>query len=131
MRVAEGASAPNLRHQNLGAENLYHSLEVISEHMQAHFCTDPLEGLGQEMCAAHPVLDRPEGMLNRLAPDTHTVGCVIQSVLHGLERVLMRPASDASLHTGRAFFLDRALLAIRTPVPVQLQVPFDGSVPPN
>ncbi len=59
-------------------------------------------------------------MFHRLAPDTHTVGGVIQSVLHGLEGVFMVPSRDASFSTGGAFSLDGALLAVRTPVAVKL-----------
>ena len=129
--MTEGSSAPHFCHQDVRAENLHHSFKVIGEDVEAHFCTDSFKGLGQQMRATHPELDGPEGVLHRLAPDTHAVGCVIQSVLHGLDSIFMRPSSDASFSAGSAFLLDRAMLAERTPVPVQLQAPFDGNVPPD
>ena len=84
--------------------------------MKTHFCTDLFEGSGQEVCTTHPVLDRPKGMFHRLAAGTHGVRCQIQASLHDLKDVLMRPAGEASLLTGSAFLLDRALLAMRAPV---------------
>ena len=84
--------------------------------MQAHFCTNPLEGSGQEVRTTHPVLDRPKGVFHRLASGTHGVWRLIQASLHDLKDFLMRPAGDASLLTGGALFLDRALLAMRAPV---------------
>ena len=43
----------------------------------------------------------------------------------------MLPASYATLLAGGALLLDRTQLAVRTPVAVQRQAPFDGSVPPG
>ena len=48
-------------------------------------------------------------MLDRLAPNTHAVRCLIQTVLHRLKHILMFPACDATLFSGTSWFTDGGL----------------------
>jgi len=36
-------------HQGLNSEDQHRSLQVVSQHMQAHLCADPRHGSGKEM----------------------------------------------------------------------------------
>ncbi len=41
-------------HQNSCSQQFHHSFQIVGKHMQAHFRTDPIQSLGQEMGASHP-----------------------------------------------------------------------------
>jgi hypothetical protein len=43
-----------------------------------------------------------KGVLDRLAPDSHLLGMLVEPALNSLEDVLMLPARDASLRPLRA-----------------------------
>jgi len=80
--------------------------------MQAHLRLHAWAGFREEVCGAHPRLQRPEHMLNRAAPLSHLAGAGIQATLHGLQYGLMLPAPDAALpFRGCAPRLDGALHA--------------------
>ena len=66
----------------------------VGEHVQRHLGGHAWQGLHQAVGCAHPGLDRPKGMLHRLAPLTH--------LLDSLENMLMLPASDPTLLAGGA-----------------------------
>ena len=65
-------------------------------------------------------LQRAERMLDRLAPLTHGLRVLIETLLHRLQHVLMLPACDATLRAGRAAMLERAVAARIGPVAPQL-----------
>jgi len=48
--------------QSLDAEDTHHSLEVIGEHVKAHFNAYPRQSSGQEMGSSHPVFERSKSM---------------------------------------------------------------------
>ena len=50
--------------QAFGADDFHHPFQVVGEHIQAHLRTHPVQLSGQEVRCAHPLLERPEGMLN-------------------------------------------------------------------
>src|SRR5262245_23638251 len=59
-------------------------------------------------------------MLDRLAPDTHLLRMLIETLLRRLDHVLVLPARDATLRTGRALRLKWALRARAGPVVPQV-----------
>jgi hypothetical protein len=69
--------------------------------------------------SSHPSLNRPEGMLDRLAPLAHFFRMLVEPALDGLESLLMVPTRDPSLLAGGAALLDEATLAGAGPVAVQ------------
>src|SRR5450830_397552 len=89
--------------------------------MQAHLSAHPGLGSGQEVCRAHPCFDGAEWMLNRLPAYSHRLGCPFQPLLHGLQYRLMLPSCHAPLWTWRACGFERALLATRAPIAMQIQ----------
>jgi hypothetical protein len=71
---------------------------------------DIREALHEEVCRAHPHLQRVERMVDRLA-----------ALGHGLRvHLLMLPALDAPLSAGRAAMLDRAVATRIRPIAKQL-----------
>ena len=89
--------------------------------MQAHLGAHPVERSSKQMSGTHPGLQRAERVLDRLAPDPHHLGRLIQAILHRLEYGLMLPAAHPALWARRTVLFQRANLAVRTPVAVQLQ----------
>jgi len=79
--------------------------------MQAHFGTDPIQRLGEEMRIAHPGLHGAEGVLDGFPSNPHAFGSKIQALLHGLEHVFVFPAGHFSRLIGCALGLECALLA--------------------
>lgn len=86
--------------------------------MQAHFGTDPVKGLGEEMRIAHPGFQGAEGVLDGFPSNPHALGGTVQALLHGLEHFLMFPTSNTAVLAGRTFCLKGTLLAGRTPITV-------------
>lgn len=95
------SSGPHRLHQGPGSENLHHVFEVIGQDVETHLGADLLQRCCKEMCAAHPELDRPEGMLQGLTSDAHA-----------LKKLFILPASHATLLVGSALILYGALLAV-------------------
>src|SRR5262245_66348701 len=60
-------------------------------------------------------------MLNRLAPLPHGLWVLIETLLDLFQHVLMLPACDSTLHSGRAAMLERAVATCIRPVAPQLQ----------
>ena len=52
--IPEGLSDPSQFHHQLCSHNAQEPLEVISKHMQAHFRSDLIKRLCQEMRGTHP-----------------------------------------------------------------------------
>ena len=55
---------PHRFHHSREAQNSQYTLEVVGENMQAHLGTDVDQLAGQEVCVAHPVLERSKDMFN-------------------------------------------------------------------
>src|SRR6185437_9565185 len=72
----------------------------------------------------HPRLERPERMLDRLAPLAHFFRVLVEPALDGFENMLMLPARDPSFLAGGAAVLDGAALAGIGPVAAQDQPVF-------
>jgi hypothetical protein len=60
-------------------------------------------------------------MLDGLTTDSHYIGCLIQAGLHRVENCFVFPSCYATLWTWRALLLEWTLLAVRTPIPMQVQ----------
>ncbi|MCY1292984.1 hypothetical protein D9M70_422280 [compost metagenome] len=67
--AANGVSGLHCCHQRTIAHQVQYPLEVVGEHMQAHFRAHPVERTGEEMGSAHPRLQRAARMLYWLAAD--------------------------------------------------------------
>ena len=102
------------------------SPEIIGEHVQAHLGCDALQSFRQEVCRAHPGLDRPVWMLDRGAPNSHGIRALLKAHLHLVEHILMLPTGHSPLRARRALFLEVTALAVRAPVPMQFHAFFDA-----
>src|SRR5262245_22549964 len=71
------------------------------------------------MRGAHPHLQRGERMLGCLAPLAHRLRVLIETLLHGLEHVLVLPSGDAPLGAGRTLRFERAARACGRPISTQ------------
>ena len=71
--------------QAFGADDFHHPFQVVGEHIQAHLRTHPVKFSSQKVRCPHPLLERPEGMLNSLF-----------SNLHHLWRAVNRPCISSS-----------------------------------
>ena len=49
-----GASGAHRRHERTGAQDGDYSLQIVSEHMEAHLGSDLCEGFGPKVGGAHP-----------------------------------------------------------------------------
>ena len=106
------------------AEDVHGSRQVVGEHAQRHLGADVLQPLHQEVGGAHPGLDGPEGMLDRLAPLTHGPRVLIEPPLDGFKDIFVLPARDAALLARRALVLHGAASADVGPIAAQGQSPF-------
>ena len=61
--------------------------------MQGHVRGDVGQMLHQEVGRAHPRLDGPERVFDRLTPDAHQVGVCIEPALDVLDQMLMNPSA--------------------------------------
>ena len=118
-------------HQTVGTHDFHHSFHVVGEHIQTHLRTYPDQLSGQEVRRTHPLFERPEGMLNRPFSDSHHLRGFAQPKLHFLQYGFMLPAPNSSFRARRALRLQRAALAFRTPVTMQLQAFFYVGVVPD
>lgn len=98
--------------QAFGADDFHHSLQVIGEHIQAHFSAHPVQFSSQEVRCSHPLLERPEGMLNSPLSNPHHLRCLVQPALHFLQHSFMFPAPYSTICAWRALGFQRATLAL-------------------
>ena len=96
-RGAARASGPDRRDQRLDADDVHDARQIVGEHGERHLGGDLRQRLHQEVRRAHARLHRAERMLDRLAPLTHGLRVRIETLLHGLEHVLVLPSRDAAL----------------------------------
>src|SRR6266576_4473287 len=76
------------------------------------------------MGCSHPGLERPERMLDRLAPLAHFFRMLVEPALHGFENMLMLPSRDPSFLAGGAAVFDGADRAGIGPIAAQDQPVF-------
>ena len=105
--------------QRLTAHDVHHPGEIVGEDVERHFGSDLRQTLHQEVRRAHPHLQRTKGMLGCLATLAHRVRVLIETLLHGVQYVLMLPARDPSLLASRAALFNSAALTGVGPVAVQ------------
>src|SRR5580704_8205085 len=113
-------SQPGLRldrcDQRSGPDDVDDAGEIVGKDVQRHFGGDAWQRLHQEVGCSHPRLERPERMLDRLAPPAHFLRMLVEPALDGFENMLMLPARDPSLFAGGAAVLDSAALAGASPI---------------
>ena len=114
----------------MGTDDFHDPFQVVGEHIQAHLRAHPGQLSRQEGCT-HPLFERPEGMLNSPFSDSHHLWCFAQPKLQLLQYVFMLPASNSSFRARCALQLQRAALAFRTPVTMQLQAFFNVGIVPD
>lgn len=115
----------------MGTDDFHDPFHVVGEHIQAHLRAHPCQLSGQEVRRTHPLFERPEGMLNRPFSHSHHLRRFAQPKLHFLQYGFMLPASNSSFRARSALRLQRAALAFRTPVTMQLQAFFNVGVVPD
>lgn len=97
------------------AQDAHHSLEVVSEHIKAHFSTDPWEGSGQEVAGPIQYLSVPNGC-STVWRHLDFPWIVLQLNLHRVEDRFMFPAFQPPLFTRRTLLVHCAGLAVREPI---------------
>src|SRR6516162_2022982 len=121
-------SQPGLRldrcDQRSGPHDVDDAREIVGEDMERHLGGHAWQSLHQEVGCSHPRLERPERMLDRLAPLAHFFRVLVEPALDGFENVFVLPARDPSLLAGGAAVLDGAALAGVGPVAAQDQPVF-------
>src|ERR1700747_2687109 len=108
-------SQPRLRldscNQRSGPHDVDDAREIVSEDVERHLGGHAWQPLHQEVGCSHPRLERPERMLDRLAPLSHLFRVLVEPALDGFENMLMLPAGDPSLLAGGTAVPDGAVLA--------------------
>src|SRR5690349_9794174 len=106
LKVAVGLATKRLRarrshlpYRFRGAKHLHYSLDVVSQHMQAHLGANVLESAREEVRCTHPVLQRAEDMLDGASSQRHRIGLPIEPALHRVKNALMFPSRDAPVVT--------------------------------
>ena len=67
-RATSSCDPPQRVHCSFGTVQADDPAQVVRQHMQTHLRLHPWSGFREEVCGAHPELQRPEHMLNRTAP---------------------------------------------------------------
>jgi len=68
--------------------------------VQAHFGANPRQSLSQEVRRSYPRLQRSEGILGRLPPQSGCLRRSIEATLHIIEHQFVFPAGDAAVIAG-------------------------------
>src|SRR6516165_12205030 len=110
--------------QRSGPHDVDDAREIVGEDMERHLGGHAWQSLHQEVGCSHPRLERPERMLDRLAPLAHFFRVLVEPALDGFENMLMLPARDPPLFARGAAVLDSAALAGVGPVAPQDQPVF-------
>ena len=111
---------PHCRHEGLDAHDVHHAGEIVGEDMQCHLGGNFWEAFHQEVGCTHSHLERGEGVFGGFAALAHGLRVLIEALLHGLQDMLMLPARNAPLRTGRAARLEGAVAARIGPIAPQL-----------
>lgn len=87
------------------AQDADDALEVVCEHLKAHFSAHVFDPAGEEVRRVHPVLECSEHVFDRAPSNRHLPWPAVQPRLQPLKDVLMLPASHAAflahVHWGR------------------------------
>ena len=99
--------------KRLNAHDAYDARQIVGQHVQRHLGGNLRQTLHQQVRRSHPHLQRAEGMLHRLAALAHCLRVLVETLLYRLQNLLVLPACDAPLRTGRAamFVLHHSELA--------------------
>jgi hypothetical protein len=87
--------------------------------VQRHLGGDLGQTFHKEVRRPHPHLQRAEGMFRRLATLAHGLGVLVETLLYGLQYMLVLPARDPSLLASGAAAFDSATLTGVGPVAAQ------------
>jgi hypothetical protein len=117
--------------QQLRSEDVQRPFQVVRQGLQAHFRSDPRQGLGQEVSGSHPRLERSKRMLDGWPTQPWGLRSALQPVLHVVQHLLVFPARDSPVIAGCASRLDRATRAGRWPVAVHRSVILDRRHSPD
>jgi hypothetical protein len=79
------------------AKYVHDALQVVGQHVEAHFGTHSPERPGQEVCGTHPVLERAEDMFDRTSTDGHCIGLPVESSFRRFKYIFMLPSSDPAI----------------------------------
>jgi hypothetical protein len=71
-------------HQTVGTDDSHNPFQVVGEHNQAHPRAHHSQLSRQEVRCTHPLVERPEGMVNRPFSDSHHLWCFAQPKLYFL-----------------------------------------------
>jgi hypothetical protein len=81
-------------YQGRDAQDIDGSPEIIGERGQAELGADFLQALNQEGTLVHPLLDRPERMLDGFASHVEDAGSGSKPLCHAIEHCLTLPPRD-------------------------------------
>ena len=96
-RGDKGPSALDRRKQRFDSKDRDHPFQVVRQDVETHFRPHMGKRPGQKMRVAHPGLQRAERVLHRLPAQTHAIGLTIQSILDGIQYVLMSPTIEPAV----------------------------------
>lgn len=80
----------------------YHALDVVGQHLQRHLGADMPQAAQLEMGGPNLGLDRPEGMLECAAAQSHRIIGTAQAVAHLVHQLLVLPTAVAALRASGA-----------------------------
>src|ERR1700730_3343384 len=84
---------PHRFHGFLEPQDSQHSHEIEGKYVQTHLGTHVGQPACQEVCVAHPVLERPEAMLDGPPAHCHRVRRLAEPTLDCFQHRLMLPSS--------------------------------------
>src|SRR6516164_8953080 len=87
--------------------------------MQCHLGGNLWQAFHQEVGCPHPHLERGEGVFGGFATLAHGLRVLVEALLRGLQYMLVLPARNTSLRTGRAARFERAISARIGPIAPQ------------
>jgi hypothetical protein len=111
--VESGAGHLDRTHRFCKSQYSDDSLEIVGEHLQAHFSCDVTRPACQEVCRTHPVLKRAEHVFDRAASQRHYIGPAIQPALLRLKYHLLLPSPDAPVVGRLTLALEGTARALR------------------
>src|SRR6516165_11645062 len=86
-------SQPGLRldrcNQRSGPHDVDDAREIVGEDVERHLSGDAWQPLHQKVGRSHASFERPERMLNRLAPLAHFLRVLIEPALDGFENMFV------------------------------------------
>ena len=104
-RVRSGLHCPD---QPLDADQVYRPPEIIGERRQTELGSHLFEATRQEGTLVHPLLDRTERVLDRLAANIQDPGPGGEAYCHAVKHGLAFPPRDAAEVSAGALRLESA-----------------------